>query len=74
MQQLEINQTELGDLQQKEVAADDDGEDKKKKFKLPQIEIPDRVKIFLLVLLKQVSEPPCKTLFTIPRFSFLYLL
>lgn len=53
MQQLEINETELNNLQQKEVA--DDGEEKKKKFQLPQIEIPDKVKIFLLALFKQVS-------------------
>lgn len=53
MQQLEINETELNNLQQqqqKEVT-----EEKKKKFELPHIEIPDKVKIFLFALLKQVS-------------------
>lgn len=58
MQQIEVKQTEIDNLQQKQCSNNDDNdeeEEKKKKFKLPHIEIPDKVKIFLLALLKQVG-------------------
>lgn len=33
----------------------DNEENKKKKFKIPDIEVPDSVKIFILAFLKQVG-------------------
>lgn len=54
MQEIEIPQTKADDLQQ--IEQNDNEKEKKKTFKLPKIEIPDHVKIFLFALLKQVSN------------------
>lgn len=60
MQQVEVQDIK-GDLQQIEEAkcgkdGQDDEDKKKKKFKLPNIEVPENVKIFLLAFLKQVYK------------------